>query len=375
MNKPLEQLSSLASNPYPSNVTKADLNSLCSSISDWFPLEQLVKDNRIAALLYWHNQQGNISLPKPNELQLASWYIRNRKVAAVRDAWLTILTTKFNEASIDHAYLKGTALCHLIYPTPSIRSMDDIDILIDQERNDEVYDILKELGVSVTKPTTAKELGCHQWAIATVYHEGVKFDLEIHTRVLSRRIGGYGFMSDFRASLVPFKVGEQTRYALSHEDFLITQLHRFKHLTEIFRLIDITDIAAYLECFADQMDWKRIYKQHSWIQNCLMAIDCVTPLSEKVKATAMIPNSYANRSFDLNSDPYAGLPVNRYLLARGLQKDLPIVKRVVNTVAPSLWWMTLVYGTSTSILSKLRGYLIQHPISVAKQLYNAAMYK
>jgi hypothetical protein len=208
-----------------------------------------------------------------------------------------------------------------------------------------------------------------------VYHEGLKYDIEIHTRVLSRRIGGYGFMSDFRDSLVPFTVGEQTRYALSHEDFLITQLHRFKHLTEIFRLIDITDIAAYLECYAHQMDWNRIYEQHGWIQNCLMAIDCVTPLSDKVKTAAMIPAGYEGKYFNLNNDPYQGLPVNRYLLARGLQKDLPLVKRVINTIAPSLWWMTLVYGTSTKLTSRIKGYLYQHPISVAKQLYNAAMYK
>jgi len=375
MNTPLEQLCCIASNPYPNDATKVQLANLSDAITDWSPLEQLVKENRIAALLYWHSQQGHIALPKPAELQLATWYIRNRKVATARDHWLSILTDKLNEAGIEHAYLKGTALCHLIYPTPYIRSMDDIDILIDQERNNDVYQLLVELGVSVKMPTTNKELGCHQWPIATVYHDGIKFDLEIHIRVLSRRIGGYGFMSDFRDSLIPFSVDDQTRYALSHEDFLITQLHRFKHLTEIFRLIDITDIAAYLERYADQMDWDRIYKQHSWIQNCLMAIDCVTPLSAQVKVVARIPNDYANRTFDLNNDPYAGLPVNRYLLARGLQKDLPLAKRVINTIAPSLWWMTLVYGTSTSLVSKLKGYFVQHPISVAKQLINAAMYK
>jgi hypothetical protein len=375
MNSPLEQLCCTASNPYPDDATEAKLFSLCGSITDWSALEQLVKDNRIAALLYWHNQQGHICLPKDNELQLASWFIRNRKVANVRDAWLTILTDKLNEAGIDHAYLKGTALCHLIYPSPYIRSMDDIDILIDDAHNDQVYQTLLSLGVSVKMPTTNKELGCHQWPIATVFHEGVKFDIEIHTRVLSRRIGGYGFMSDFKESLVPFAVGEQTRYALSHEDFLITQLHRFKHLTEIFRLIDITDIAAYLERYADQMNWDLIYIKHSWIQNCLMAIDCVTPLSDKVKVVVKIPNDFANRTFDLNNDPYAGLPVNRYLLARGLQKDLPLAKRVINTLAPSQWWMTLVYGTSTSLTSRLKGYFIQHPISVAKQLFNAAIYK
>lgn len=375
MNTDLEQLCCTASNPYPNDSIKAKLTSLCSSITDWSALEQLVKDNRIAALLYWHKQQGHISLARSNELQLASWFIRNRKVATARDAWLNILTEKLNEAGIDHAYLKGSALCHLIYPSPYIRSMDDIDILIDQDRNNDVHQILLSLGVSVTKPTTNKELGCHQWPIATVYHGGVKFDIEIHTRVLSRRIGGYGFMSDFRGSLVPFNVGDQTRYALSHEDFIVTQLHRFKHLTEIFRLIDITDIAAYLERYADQMDWAHIYKQHGWIQNCLMAIDCVTPLSAEAKAEARIPNNYSNRAFDLNNDPYAGLPVNRYLLARGLEKDLPLAKRITNTLAPSLWWMTLVYGTSTNLTSRLKGYFIQHPISVAKQLFNAVMYK
>jgi hypothetical protein len=375
MNSPLEQLCCTASNPYPDDATEAKLFSLCGSITDWSALEQLVKDNRIAALLYWHNQQGHICLPKDNELQLASWFIRNRKVANVRDAWLTILTDKLNEAGIDHAYLKGTALCHLIYPSPYIRSMDDIDILIDDAHNDQVYQTLLSLGVSVKMPTTNKELGCHQWPIATVFHEGVKFDIEIHTRVLSRRIGGYGFMSDFKESLVPFAVGEQTRYALSHEDFLITQLYRFKSLTEIFRLIDVTDIAAHLECYAFQIDWKKLYKNHAWIQNSLMAINCVTPLSQSVMEVAMIPNRLEERLFDLRKDPYNGLPVNRYLKARNLYVKLPLLTRIVNTVFPSLWWMSLVYGTSEKLSDKVKGYLVLHPISVMKQIYRAFMYK
>ncbi len=375
MNTPLEQLCCLAANPYPTQSTLSRLTELCSTVDDWSPLEQLVKKHRIASLLYWHHTQGYVTLPKAQELQLASWFIRNKKVATVRDAWLTLLSNQLDEASIRHAYLKGTALCHLIYPSPYIRSMDDIDILVDPRRSNEVYDILKGLGVSAKKPTTPKELGCHQWPIATLYHEGIKFDLEIHTRVLSRRIGGYGVMNDFSDSLVPFDVGQQTRYALSHEDFLITQLHRFKHLTEIFRLIDITDIAAYLECYATDMNWHRIYEQHSWIQNCLMAIDCVTPLTNEVKAVAMIPDALAKHSFNLNTDPYAGLPVNRYLLARGLHKELPLSKRIANTLLPSLWWMTLVYGTSPNLGSRLDGYALKHPVSVIQQLYNATFHK
>jgi hypothetical protein len=375
MNSPLESLCCLASNPYPSESVKQQLKAKSSDVSDWDSLSDLVNTNRIGALLYWHHKQGTIQLPKQHELTLLSGFLKNKKVATVRDRWLSLLSAKFNEAGIDHAYLKGTALCHIAYPSPYLRSMDDIDILVDQERNDDVHKILLELGVSSKKPTTARELGCHQWPIAYVWYEGLKFDLEIHTRVLSRRIGGYGVMSQYLPTLVPFEVDGQTRHALSHEDFIITQLYRFKHLTEIFRLIDIADIAGYLERYADQMDWDGIYRQHAWIQHCLAAIDCVTPLSEKVKASTRMPNHLDGMEFDLSEHPYGGLPVNRYLKARGLQPKIPLPKRILNTLAPSRWWMTLVYGCDGSLMSWMRGYLINHPISVLKQLYNAARHK
>ena len=375
MNTPLENLCSVAANPYPSDAVKERLARLVHTVDDWSPLLELVMVNRIGALLYWHHQQGHLTLPKASEVQLASWYIRNKKVATLRDEWLTKLSEKFNAAGIQHAYLKGTALCHIAYPSSYIRSMDDIDILIDQSRNDEVHQILMSLGVTAKKPETAKELACHQWPIATVWYEGVKFDLEIHTRVLSRRIGGYGVMKQFSDKLVDFKVGQQTRYALSHEEFLITQLHRFKHLTEIFRLIDISDIAGYLEQYAMSMDWDYVYLHHSWIRQSLMAIDCVTPLSHQVKKAASIDNTLQHRRFDLANDPYGGLPVNRYLLAKGLAPAVPLPKRILNTVAPSVWWITLVYGASGGLIDRVVSYLWRHPISVATQLYNAARYK
>ena len=375
MNTPLESLCCTATNPYPSEALKQQLMTKSAEVSDWDDLSELVNTNRIGALLYWHHKQGTIQLPKQHELTLLSGFLKNKKVATVRDRWLTLLSAKFNEAGIDHAYLKGTALCHIAYPSPYLRSMDDIDILIEQGRNDDVHKILLGLGVLSKKPTTARELGCHQWPTAVVSFEGHSLVLEIHTRVLSRRIGGYGVMSQYLPTLVSFDVGGQTRWTLSHEDFIITQLFRFKHLTEIFRLIDIADLAGYLERYADQMDWVGIYRRHAWIQHCLAAIDCVTPLSEKVKASTRMSNHLSGTEFDLNEHPYGGLPVNRYLKARGLQPKISFLKRLLTTIAPSHWWMTLVYGCNGSLVSWIRGYSINHPVSVLKQLYNAVRHK
>jgi len=374
MNTPLEQLCCLATNPYPSERINAELLQLSDSINDWSALTNLVNTHRIGALLYWHHQQGNIKLPKQAEIALLSGYLRNKKIALLRDKWLSILTDKLNTAGITHAYLKGASLCHLSHPTPFTRSMDDIDILIDQSRNKDVYDILKSLNVSVTMPTSTRELGRHQWDVATVHFEGVKFDIEIHTRVLSRRIGGYGLMSGFQDTLISFEVDGQKRHALSHEDFIITQMYRFKHLTEIFRLIDITDIFAYLERFADNIDWQNVYTEHSWLRNAFAAIDAVTPLSGSVREAIMLPSN-VKLAFDLNRSPYNGLPVNRYLRAKGLLKSTPFIVRLLNTIAPSAWWMTLVYGTSEKLSSRLICYFVKHPFSVIKQTANAFIFK
>lgn len=374
MNTDLERLCCLASNPSPSLETVALLRSLSGTVQDWEPLLDLVKHHRIGALLYWHHQQGNVVLPKANELQLASWFIRNKKVATLRDEWLTKLTNAFDDEGIKHAYLKGSTLCHTAYPSSFIRSMDDVDILIDQTRNDDAFEILTSLGVAAHKPVTPKEIACHQWPVAPVWYEGIKIDLEIHTRVLSRRIGGYGVLSQFLDTLVPFKVGDQTRYCLSHEDFLITQLYRFRHLTEIFRLIDVADIVGYLDRYAHEMDWHYIYSSHPWIRNSLAALHAVTPFSDDVIQSAGIPVTSV-KPFDLSKAPYAGLPVNRYLLAKGMAPDIPFLTRLKNTASPSEWWMRLAYGMGYSSADKTRVYLGIHPNNVVSQVYNFFRYK
>ena len=374
MNTDLEQLCCLATNPYLSAELALELQRLSDVVTDWGPLVVLVKHHRIGALLYWHHQQGNVVLPKAYELQLATWFIRNKKVAVLRDQWLGTLTTAFNEAGIKHAYLKGSTLCHTAYPSPYIRSMDDVDILIDQTRNDDAFEILTSLGVAARKPATPKEMACHQWPVAPVWHEGIKIDLEIHTRVLSRRIGGYGVLSQFLDTLVPFNVGDQARYCLSHEDFLITQLYRFRHLTEIFRLIDVADIVGYLERYAHEMDWNYIYSGHPWIRNSLAALHAVTPLSDDVIQSAGILVTDL-KPFDLSKAPYAGLPVNRYLLGKGLAPDIPFLTRLKNTTLPSEWWMRLAYGMGYSSTDKTQVYLGIHPNNVVTQVYNFFRYK
>ena len=375
MNSPLEMLCCLASNPYPDQAARKHLKDVSDQVTDWSGLIELVNVNRIGALLYWHHKQGNIQLPKKYEFELLSGFLRNKKVATIRDRWLALLSQRFTEVRIEHVFLKGTALCHIAYPSPYLRSMDDIDILVDQDRSDDVQKILVELEVNSRQPETEWERSCHQWPIANFRFEGLKFDLEIHTRVLSRRIGGYGVMSDYLPTLQSFEVDGQTRHALSHEDFMITQLYRFKHLTEIFRLIDIADIAGYLERYAEQINWQSVYKRHAWIQGCLAAIDCVTPLSQKVRAVTGMSTHLARYSFDLHKHPYGGLPVNRYLKARGLQTKISLPRRILNTIAPSRWWMSLVYGCDGRLISWIRAYLVLHPVNVISQLLNAFRYK
>ena len=252
--------------------------------------------------------------------------------------------------------------------------MDDVDILIDQSRNNDAFNILTSLGVAARKPVTPKEIACHQWPVAPVWYAGIKIDLEIHTRVLSRRIGGYGVMSQFQNTLLAFKVGAQTRYCLSHEDFLITQLYRFRHLTEIFRLIDITDIAGYLERFAREIDWDFIYAEHPWIRHSLTAIHAVTPLSDAVVETAGVPTKN-KLPFDLSTAPYTGLPVNRYLLSKGIAPNTPFLARLKNTLFPSVWWMRLAYGMGNSAGDTAQSYLGKHPRNVASQIFNFFRFK
>lgn len=114
-------------------------------IEQWQKVGQFAVDDGVAGLLYWHCVQSELELP---ECVGREWQHLYRSYAGANLAALYRLEqviSLFAARGIDALLLPGAPLLAL-YPDLGCRSMDDIDLLVQPDRLDEIASVLDEMG-------------------------------------------------------------------------------------------------------------------------------------------------------------------------------------------------------------------------------------
>lgn len=176
---------------------------------------------------------------KPAEPLLSEWeQIRDK--AIVKDinqlSELEQISTAMSERNIRHLPLKGSVLKEL-YPQSDMRTMADIDMLIDEENAAAARDIMRELGYS------CEHFG---YDIHDIYYKQPIMNVEIHRELFGEE--GQQFGEIFAE---PFSLCEKTegmRARFTEEYFLAYVIaHAIKHYSEGGTGIrSFMDIAVYL---------------------------------------------------------------------------------------------------------------------------------
>ena len=185
-------------------------------------------------------------------------YISAVYLASLQDCSLEELGEKLTERGIGYVPVKGSVIKKL-YPEPDLRTMGDLDLLIQEKDRAAADEIMKSLGYE------RQGLGSNVWT----YKRGL-VTFEIHVNLAGKKywndVDYIGYFSELFQKSHP--IGEKTERRLTLEDhFLFLCFHLAKHLCSTGAGIRmILDIALYIKHYDKQMDWQYIWEEADKLQ-------------------------------------------------------------------------------------------------------------
>jgi hypothetical protein len=272
---------------------------------------------------------------------------RESDVCAARERCIDRLIAAFDAAGVRMVLLKGTALAHLIYMSPELRPMADIDILIDGDDAEAAIAIAKSAAFAFADKMASKFMGrWHHLPPAETTESGFRIVLEIHTDAMSPDQPCSLSMRTLADAPRPFARGAgPDGLALSHTDMLrhLTR-HAFEPVDRV-RLIHLYDIWRYQAVFHDQIDWQDI---------------------EDRFRSVLVVSQLVSQIFDRNAYRL-GTGLGMRPLSNIAASNARTSAKLAELLAPPAWWLHGFYGIpAESSLFVCRS--VHHPLTVGRWL-------
>lgn len=256
-----------------------------------------------------------------------------------QDAELSTIIELFEKNEIDLALLKGSIVKRL-YPSPDMRSMCDVDILIrkkDLSRADKL--IMKELDFPVRLE------GPHDIS----YKRPPFVNIELHYSITDEDLDKKAFRFFKDAWGLVQKSGDYSHvFELTRENFYI---HHIEHMAKHYRfggcgVRAFCDIFVYLNAYRDSLDWEYI--------NASLDTLCLTDFARHAESTAY-------KWFGDGEGDSATEAIERYILSGGSYGTKERADIGINATK---------YGKNRKI-SKSKRFMVKAfpPLSVMKRVY------
>lgn len=159
---------------------------------------------------------------------------------------LRMIMERFEKEGIKNQPMKGARLKYL-YPTPALREMSDIDILVDENDMKRAGEIMNELGYKLQASVKHHD----------IYVKPPFMVVEVHRSMYDKTVdvGQYRYFSSFsRAVLME---GKQYTYDFAPEDFYVYLIaHMAKHFYAMgCGIRNLVDVYVYLQKNEAIMNW------------------------------------------------------------------------------------------------------------------------
>lgn len=288
--------------------------------------------------------------------QLEALMLRHRLWHRERTGVVEEVLEAFKRASIDTIVLKGAALAWTIYPSPALRPMSDVDLLVPPAAARRAQLLLRDLRFDAELNERRFGRNAHHLPVASRSQNGVTISVEIHRDALSRDAWSSISMTNLTESARPFDLNGTPALALGHVD---TLRHLTHHLLEPswggrLRLVGLVDLLRYGLTFHASIDWRRVESSYPFVINALRCLHYVIPL----------PGTLARYSPPPGSPPPArvgeAIRPLRAILSGG-----PPAKVLGELFSPPDWWLHAYYGVPPG--RSLTGVRLgRHPWRVAR---------
>jgi hypothetical protein len=323
---------------------------------DWECLPQIAEANHFAplldALLGSHNQK----VPEPVGRQLRALRLRHLAWHRARSAALLEILETFERFAIDTLVLKGAALAWMIYPSPALRPMSDVDLLVPRAAASAALDALRRLGFHAGRALRRFGRNAHHLPVATRIDNGLTISVEIHIDALSRDTLSSIAFGTLTESPQPFLLDGTRRFTLGHIDML---RHLTHHLLEpmpdgAVRLVGVVDLLRYATKFHSRVDWERVDRRFAMVPNALRCLHGYVTLPSELMHLAPEPSSRRP----------AGVGEIMRPLRSIVRRGRPLGAVVRELLRPPEWWMYAYYNVPLG-QSLTHARLVRHPRRVA----------
>lgn len=214
---------------------------------DFTKLFQLAKFHSVENFLYYglhvNDQKNQQILVKEHQSSVLK--------SAYQDAEQEQISNLLEENKIKHLFLKGSVL-KTLYPSLDLRSMADLDILVDKNSLKSLTPLMKKIGYQVER------LGGNH----DVYYKPPFMNIEFHRQMIDESYA----MSRYYQNIwdkVQLVANKNYAYELNKDDFYIYMIaHAAKHYQNGGTGIrSVIDVYIYLQQFKSQLNWDYLEKE------------------------------------------------------------------------------------------------------------------
>jgi Uncharacterised nucleotidyltransferase len=296
-------------------------------------------------------------VPATTMRQLDALRLRHLARHRERTEALAEILDVLEHASIDVRVLKGAALAWIIYPSPDLRPMSDVDLLVPHSAARAARELLQPLGFRATQRARRFGRNAHHLPPSIRGNGGTAIAVEIHVDALSRDTPDSITMHTLTEPGRSFCMDAGRALALGHVDML---RHLAHHLLEpafdgAIRLLGVIDLLRYASFFHEEIDWARLGRDHPFVLNVLTCLHDVIPLPTALRWLTPPPSA--------KRPPRPGEIMRplRAIIAR--RRSLAAV--VDELFRPPEWWTHAYYAVpAEKSLTPVR--VFRHPARVAR---------
>lgn len=234
---------------------------------DWAVVEQRVKQERIAPLIYSAVREQEL-VPEILENQFKKRYFYNAIRNKLLLAELEQVTLLLNDGGVPSIVLKGAALSVLVYKNMALRFMRDMDLLIHKDHRPLAFQILDEAGYEPSDKcfldrelAIGKEVQFSKGGVETVH-------LDLHWYLLNSNFHKENLPLDwFWQSASLSKSDNLPALVLCPEAqllYLCGHLWLSNHAVDPM-LLWLNDLVTLISVYQDRLDWDLLLKK---TENC-----------------------------------------------------------------------------------------------------------
>jgi hypothetical protein len=266
------------------DVVSTRLREAGASIA-WDDLVAAAEHHRLEPLVLEHVLDARLSIPSGAHARLQARAVQHGHAYAVRTRVLHEVLRAFDAERVDALILKGAALAQLVYPTPRLRPMLDVDLLVRGADARRAHRALIGLGFGTRGAAVMPDY--HHLTPLAKTVQGATITIEVHHELLRAT----PFLRPVRFDDVigraqPFEWAGLRLHTLGPEDML---WHVYAHafaidvLRPASRLLSVADLVSLVEAWADRLDWDRIARDYGRSLRALPLVDNLTPWSDRVR--------------------------------------------------------------------------------------------